>query len=62
MKTIEMKEIVVRAKAGTSLTDCLREAIVIAIMNKVSVNFDFNGKNYRVSSANLLKVVEKTDK
>ena len=61
MKTIKMKEIVVDTKYGTSLIECMQEAIVVAIVNGVLVTFEFNGDNYRVHSVDLLKTVKKID-
>ena len=51
-------ELVVEARSGTALGDCMLEAILLAVTEWRSVIFTHNGKRYLVPLNDLLETVK----
>lgn len=56
-KSTYTKHVLLSPYAGAELTDCLQEALVLSVQEKVDVVLLFNGTEYKIDYERLLNTV-----
>lgn len=59
MKYIILNEMTVNARPGADVSDCIEEAIIYAIQQRVNVVLVHNTKEYVISPIKLMETVER---
>jgi len=58
MDNINKKTVLVTARGGSVIYDCISEAIIVAMKEHVDVELTHSAKVYKVDYANLIGIVE----
>lgn len=61
MEHIRLIEIVVEAKAGAKIDDCIADAVVTAMHNDGTVKLTHNGSVFVITSADIRRMILNTE-